>query len=152
GVAKRLEVASANHESAVLLEAAGRIERMDDRDAGHATGLEHARDFADSAIEIIDVMQAHERDDLIERRIVEPERRGVRDVKIHVRCELARGGDERGRRIDADHPMAERREMPREPPLAAADVERAPAGRRDERKELIAMIAVVAIVTWLPHP
>ncbi len=106
GVAKLVEVTAANHESAVLLEAASRIERMDDREAGHAIGLEHARDFVHSGAEIIDVMQAHERDDPIERRIVERDRGCIGNVKLHVRRELARGGDERGRRVDADYAMA----------------------------------------------
>jgi hypothetical protein len=38
-VAKPVEVAPANYEPTVFLEATGRIERMDDRKAGHATGL-----------------------------------------------------------------------------------------------------------------
>jgi hypothetical protein len=151
-VTKRVEVASANDEPTVFLEATGRIERMDDRKAGHATGLEHARNFPNGAAEVIDVMQAHERDDLVERRILERERGCIGHVKLHVRSRLARGGDERGRSVDANHAMAERCQMPREPALSAADVERTPAGSGDEREELIAMIAVVAIVPERASP
>lgn len=52
----------------------------------------------------------------------------------------------RRRAIDADDRVAQRPEVPGEPSLAATEVERRPAGSRDELEEEVAVKAPVAVV------
>jgi hypothetical protein len=73
-------------------------------------------------------------------------------VRLDRRVGLARRSDHGRRQIDRDDLVAERLHVPREPPLAAAEVQRAATRRRQELEELVAVEEPVAVVVRLPRP
>src|ERR687887_1736004 len=68
-VERFLEIRAADHERAlggIALELTRRIERVDDRDAEAAARLKDAGAFADGAVEVVYILERHERDNAIE--------------------------------------------------------------------------------------
>ena len=125
---------------------------MDDREAKATARLEHASDLARDAVEIVHVVEEHERDDEIGRRGGERQLSGVGDLRVDGRYERPSGLDERGRAVEADHGVASRREIPRDAALAAAEIDGQPPRRRHEREELVPVELVVAVVPGPPDP
>ena len=105
-VVRALEVRAADDEGAVrlfVLEAPRRVQRMDDRKAEAAARLEHASRFRDGQLEVVDVLERHERDHEVEVAVLERQRGGVGEPNVELGVGLACGGDHRPRRVDADH-------------------------------------------------
>ena len=100
---------------------------MDDRKAQPAAGLEDARALAYRSIQVVDILERHERDDEVERTVRKRERGSVGEVHLDRGIGCACGFDHLGRQVDADHRVSARREIAREATLAASEVEGAPA-------------------------
>jgi hypothetical protein len=100
----------------------------------------------------VDVLKRHEGDREVGAAIVQWQRGGVGDPDVHRWIERAGRVRQGGRGIDADDPMPEPLQMPRQASFAAADVDRLAAGRRQQPKELIAMVSPVTVVSGLLRP
>ena len=72
--------------------------------------------------------------------------------KVDRRIGLAGCGDHRLRAVDAAHVVAQAGQVPGQPALAAAQVERALRRRRQQRQELVAVELPVAVVPRRPRP
>src|SRR5919108_649402 len=145
-----------DHERRVVLlpapEPAGRVDRMHDGCHEPAARLQDPRQLANCAGHVVHVHQSHERDDEIGRAVLERQLRSIRLDVLAVGIRLPRGRDQRRRRVDADHPVAERAQVARHPTLAAPDVQRQPARGRERRQQGFAVEAPIAVVTRLARP
>ena len=107
------------------------------RDAGGepAAHLQDPRDLPNAAPEVVEVHQDVVRDDEVEGTVGEGQVGGVGHPVVADR--IRRGGQrhERGGAVDADRVVPEPSEVPADAPLATADLERRPSGRRKKFHE-----------------
>src|SRR5580658_664880 len=78
--------------------------------------------------------------------------RSVGDPHVHGRVQFARGGDHGRRSVDGDDPMPKLLQVSGKTAFAAADVDRPPARRREQLKELVAVTSPVALMSGSPRP
>ncbi len=98
-IERRFEVGAADREPAVRLiafEAACRVQRVDDGDAQPTAGLENARCLSSSPVEIVGVLERHERDDAVERGLGKGQLSGVGEMRFELGVRLACGGEHGG--------------------------------------------------------
>ncbi len=108
------------------------VDRMHHRQDEPASGLEDPRRFSDCALHVVDVHERHERNREVGGSVVEGQLRSVGLHELELRALSSRRRDHRRRNVDPDDVVPALREVPRQPALAAADVEREPpaaAGR-----------------------
>ena len=113
---------------------AGGVHRVHDREAHAAAGLEHARALPNGCVQVVDVLEGHERDHEVERAVSEREPRRRGEVHLERRVGGARRRDHGRRRVDADDRMSAGREVACDPALPAPQIEGAPARRREISK------------------
>jgi hypothetical protein len=118
---------------------------VDDGDAESAAPLEHPSGFSNRALEVVDVLERHERDHEIEGGVLEHQVRSVAQVHRDLGIRLLRGSDHRRRAVHADDLVAELLQVARQPPLAAPEVERAFSRQRHELEEQVSMELPVAV-------
>ena len=155
GVAAGLAVALLDDEGGLRLgtaEGAGGVERVDRRQAECSARAEDPPDLTHRAIHVVDVLQAHEGDDEVGRPAREGQRRGVALDHGELRRRLAGGAGHRPSRVEADDAVPALREVTQQAPLATADVDGEPAGRRHETEEGVAVEPPVRIVAGPPRP
>ena len=99
---------------------------MDDEQYEPAAGLQHAGDFADRGLELVDVLECKARKNCVECMTAARQRLGA--CAGVVRSTAALVGDPylRRRRVDADHLGAAPRDAPCDLTLSASDIEHAP--------------------------
>jgi hypothetical protein len=106
-----------------------------DADAEPPAGLEHPRSLAYRAGHVLDVHQGVVRNDQVEGRVIEGERGRIGEDVVAADVGLVRCAQQRRRGIDARDSVTPRGEIARQPSLAAAEVERCAAERRQEFEE-----------------
>jgi hypothetical protein len=116
-----------------------------DAEAEPAARDEDARRLGDRARHVLDVHQRVVGDDEVELAVAERERRCVREDVGTAGIGFPGGGEERRRRVEAHDGVPARREVAADAALAAADLQRAPAGRRHEREEGVAVRPVLVV-------
>src|SRR6266699_3392695 len=106
-------------------EPSGRAQGVHDRQAQRAAGGQDATDLVDGAVEVVDVLQRHAGHDEVGGAGGQWQR-GC--VGLDGRGATGEGGlDERGRDVDAEHPVATALQFAAEAALAEADVDGEPA-------------------------
>ena len=103
---------------------------MHDGEGEPPARFEDAVGLAERPLRIVDVHEAHEEDGEVGVPVREGQRRRVGQMHGERRVGLACQRDHRRRGVHGLDPMPERHEIAREAALPAADVQRAPAWRR----------------------
>jgi hypothetical protein len=137
------------YEQARVLQASGVVlERISQIVKGHAKPVS-ASPTAQG--HVVDVHERVVRDDEVEARLGERKRLREADDVLAVGILFPGGLHERGRGVEADHPMPSRAEVARDAALAAADFERATAGGRKKLEEGIP-VGPVSVVPGRARP
>jgi hypothetical protein len=84
--------------------------------------------------------------------VIQRQRGRIGYPNIHGRIRLPCRGDHVRRNINTNDPMPELFQMPRQPALATAYVDRQSPRRRKKIKELVAMISPIAVMPRSPGP
>jgi hypothetical protein len=103
---------------------------MRDARAEAAAGPQDAGGLANGAGHVVDVHQRVECDRQVEARVGERQRGGIGDYVLTGGMAGAREVDERRRRVDADHGVTARGEIPRDAPFSTGEIQRSRGRRR----------------------
>ena len=109
------------------------VERMDDRKAEPSAGLEHAGDLRHRAGQVVHVVQGHERHGKVEAPGLPRQPRGIAADHLVVAAGLTREAGQRRGAVDSRQAVPLGGQRAPHPALAASDIQRSPARRRDER-------------------
>ena len=108
--------------SSRFFEAPGGVDWMNYRQAKSPTWLQNARRLSNGSGHPVDIVKRHKGDRQIRARIVKRKRGGIAQTHVHGGVELAGGGDERRRTVDADDTMSKFLQVACETSFAAPDI------------------------------
>jgi hypothetical protein len=125
---------------------------MNYRQAKSSAWFQNARCFSNGSSHPVDILKRHKGDRQIRARVIKRKRGGIGQTHVHRWIELAGGGDERRRTVDADDTMPEFLQVTRETSFAAADIQCLSSRRRQETKKLIAVKPPITVVSGSARP
>jgi hypothetical protein len=117
-----------------------------------SAGLENSCYFENGCGHGVNVVKGHEGDRKVCAGVIQWERGGIGNLKIHRRIELQGCGNQGRRRVDTDDGMSELLQVSREPAFAATYVHRSATGRRQQLEKLVTVVLPIGVVSRLPRP